>query len=477
MLFSKSAAGLLVAACSSLAAPGKPIKKDVLVIGGGASGAHAAVRLRDDYGLSVALIEKQDILGGHVNSYTDPETGDVYNYGVQTFVETGNATGFVNRFGIETMAPPRVPLTTQYIDFETATKLSYTGPTSAEQRAALEIYLALCEKYEHMLYPGYWEFPEPEDIPEELLMNFGDFAKKHGMEAAVPIIWRVGAMGLGDATKHMTFYVMQTFGAPLTRNFLGLATSWIPASGRSQDLYDAIDKHLGKDVYRSSTVVNAKRRKCGVHATVKNHKTGRTTEIHARALVIAIEPTASNLRPFHPDEEELAVFSKFSYTNIWAGILANEALPVGGSLTNMAPGVEQPKPANWLSYPDLPFSVRFDYMGAEKLFRIMIQGEGGMTDASARDLIQADFERMIDAGLLPEPTSRKIEYVAWEAHGPMHARASRSDIEQGFIQQQYALLGRHSTWYTGGAFSMNFQTSLWEYNDVMLPKLVESLKG
>ena len=328
-----------------------------------------------------------------------------------------------------------------------------------------------------MLNPGYWEFPEPQDIPEELLIPFGAFAKKHGIEAAVPIIWRVGAMGVGDATKIMTFYVMQTFGAPLTRNFLGQATSWIPASGRSQDLYDAIDKHLGKDVYRSSTVVDAQRKKRGVNATVKNHKTGKSTEIHARAVVIAIEPTSSNMAPFHLDETEKAVFNKFEYTNIWAGILSNEALPVGGSLTNMDPGVEQSRPLNWLSYPDLPFSVRFDYMGAEKLFRIMIQGDGSMTDAGARGLVQADFERLIGAGLLPEPTSRKIEYVAWESHGPMHARASREDIEKGFIQEQYALLGRQSTWYTGGAFSMNFQTSLWQYNDVMLPKLVESLKA
>lgn len=395
---------------------------------------------------------------------------------MQTFVETGNATGFVNRFGIETMAPPRLALNTEYIDFKTATPLEYVGPTSAEQRAALEIYLALCEKYEHMLNPGYWEFPEPGNIPEELLINFGDFAKRHGMEAAVPIIWRVGAMGVGDATKVMTFYVMQTFGAPLTRNFLGLATSWVPSTGRSQDLYDAIDAHLGKDVYRSSTVIDAKRKKCGVHATVKNHKTGKTTEIHARALVIAIEPTTSNMKPFHLDEQELAVFNKFEYTNIWAGILSNEALPVGGSLTNMDPKVELPKPNNWLAYPDLPFSVRFDYMGGEKLFRIMIQGDSGMTDAGARAMIQADFERLIDAGILPEPKSRKIEYVAWESHGPMHARVSRPEIERGFIQDQYALLGRHSTWYTGGAFSMNFQTSLWEYNDVMLPKLVASLE-
>jgi alkyl hydroperoxide reductase subunit AhpF len=36
--------------------------RDVVVIGGGASGAYAAVRLRDDFDKSIALIEKQDIL-------------------------------------------------------------------------------------------------------------------------------------------------------------------------------------------------------------------------------------------------------------------------------------------------------------------------------------------------------------------------------------------------------------------------------
>lgn len=38
------------------------IYRDVAVIGGGASGAYAAVRIRDDFHKSIALIEKQDIL-------------------------------------------------------------------------------------------------------------------------------------------------------------------------------------------------------------------------------------------------------------------------------------------------------------------------------------------------------------------------------------------------------------------------------
>jgi ribulose 1,5-bisphosphate synthetase/thiazole synthase len=38
------------------------IEKDVVIVGGGASGSHAAVRLREDYNKSVILIEKEAIL-------------------------------------------------------------------------------------------------------------------------------------------------------------------------------------------------------------------------------------------------------------------------------------------------------------------------------------------------------------------------------------------------------------------------------
>jgi len=38
------------------------ITKDVAILGGGASGAHAAVRLREDLGKSIVVIEKQEDL-------------------------------------------------------------------------------------------------------------------------------------------------------------------------------------------------------------------------------------------------------------------------------------------------------------------------------------------------------------------------------------------------------------------------------
>jgi len=40
----------------------KVIERDVAIIGGGASGSYSAVRLKEDYNLSVVVVEKDNIL-------------------------------------------------------------------------------------------------------------------------------------------------------------------------------------------------------------------------------------------------------------------------------------------------------------------------------------------------------------------------------------------------------------------------------
>lgn len=49
-------------AASNKRATVKTITRDVAIIGGGASGAYSAVRLREDFGVSILLIEKDDRL-------------------------------------------------------------------------------------------------------------------------------------------------------------------------------------------------------------------------------------------------------------------------------------------------------------------------------------------------------------------------------------------------------------------------------
>ena len=59
----------------------KPIVRDVVIIGGGSSGAYAALRLSDE-GKSVVVIEKESVLGGHTETYVDKATQKAVDYGV-----------------------------------------------------------------------------------------------------------------------------------------------------------------------------------------------------------------------------------------------------------------------------------------------------------------------------------------------------------------------------------------------------------
>jgi hypothetical protein len=60
------------------------ITRDVAVIGGGSTGTYAAVNLQN-LGKSIVLVEKENVLGGHTNTYRDPATGITVDYGLQAF--------------------------------------------------------------------------------------------------------------------------------------------------------------------------------------------------------------------------------------------------------------------------------------------------------------------------------------------------------------------------------------------------------
>ncbi|KAF7163032.1 hypothetical protein CNMCM5623_008052 [Aspergillus felis] len=446
--------------------------KDVVVVGGGASGAYAAVRLRDDFGKSVALIEKQSILGGMVDSYVDPKTSVPYDYGVKIFIDAGNATGFFERFGIAMGNSTNPTVTTEYIDFRTGGVVDFQLPSATDQFAAMAKFLEVVEPWEHLMQPGYYNFPKPDAIPEDLLISFGDFITKHGIEDAVPLIYESTGLGLGNMTQETTMFVLQSFGAPMARAMLGKQGMFVPASGRNQDLYDAVGKHLGDDVLYSSAVVHSRRTESGVFLTVKNSNTGQITLITARRLLLAIEPTKGNMAPFDLDDNERMILSKFTYTNEYTGLVNNSAFVTNYSYFNLPASAA---PDNYLALPDPSFTARIDYLGGDNLFRVTIIGDDTLNPAGAKQLVQKDFDTLRKAGQLDAKEGEQVSWVDFSTHGPMHARVSVADLKDGFYQKLYVLQGGRSTWWTGGAFSVNFQTTLWQYDELLFPEILKGL--
>jgi ribulose 1,5-bisphosphate synthetase/thiazole synthase len=58
------------------------LNTDVAIIGGGAAGTYAAVRLREDFNTRIVLMEPRDYLGGSVSTHVVPETNTTFEYGV-----------------------------------------------------------------------------------------------------------------------------------------------------------------------------------------------------------------------------------------------------------------------------------------------------------------------------------------------------------------------------------------------------------
>lgn len=411
--------------------------------------------------------------GGHVDSYTDPATGVHYDYGVQSFNNYGKAREFFTRLGVETATPRRFSRETRYVDFSAAQALAnFTGPTAAAQRTALEKYVAFCELYEHMIVPGYYRFPEGRDIPEDLLMKFGDFAIKYDILDALPIMFTTTALGMGNFTDALTLYVMQNFGGQMGRVMLGQESAMVPATFRNQDLYDAAATLLGDDVLYNTVVETTIRTNEGVVVTVVNTE-GKRTTFKANKLLVAIVPVLGNLHGFDLDAQEVDVFSRWQYNRLYAGVVENPSLPINGTLYNLPLDAA---PSNYLAYPAVNFTGRFDAYGPDiPLFRVMIMGDENLSPGSAVSMTQTSFKNMVEAGIMPTSEKEKLEFLALANHGASAVWVTAEELREGFVQKQYALQGRRSTWFTGAAFASDFQTIIWEYNELLLPRIMESI--
>lgn len=465
---------LTVAAGAVLATAIEVINRDVVIVGGGASGAHAAVKLRD-MGKTIVLVEKGNTLGGHTKTYHDPLTGQPINIGVQAWTSYKNTIDFVTqRMNISVVAKPQTPLATKYVDFTTGLALdNYTTPTSTESLAALGKYHEICKRYEDLLLPGLFNFPLPGDIPEDLTLLFRDFVAKHNISAAVPRLFELTGMGVGDIMNTATMYVMQAIGAPLTGSFFGETSNVVPVSGDNHELYLKIGGLLGQDVLYSSTVVSSKRGDDDTGVTITVEDAGGTRkQIEAQRLLLAIEPSIENLSPFDLDASESAVFSRFRSSTIYVGAVRNPSLVVNQSLTNMPAAAE---PSNWTALPLPPFNSRLDHFGqGTDLFRFLVHADAGLDADGARGLVLDGFDNMVESGVLAA-TDEPLQFATLEDHGPTHMRVDADEIEAGFVQEQYALQGHRATWWTGAAFSAQFTTILWAFNDLLLPAMVEGM--
>ncbi|KAK5651913.1 hypothetical protein OQA88_11572 [Cercophora sp. LCS_1] len=454
----------------------KTVFKDVAIIGGGASGSYSAVRLREDYGVSVVLIEKDVRLGGHVNTWDDPVTGRSFDAGVQSYVDLANSTGFFARMGVATQPNVRNANQAINVDFTTGLKLqNYMAPSAADRNESLYRYLAAAEQFLPILEPGWWTFPGGDAIPPDLMLPFHAFTAKYNFTAGLPQIFGTTGFGVPDLVNSPTLWVMRSFNVDMVRTVLNLIAGFVPSSRRNQDLYDKILTFLGHDVFLSTTVTSSVRSRNTITLTVKNSITGETTRIVAKRLLFTIPPTSENTNPFGLDAAEKETLGQFKYSTSYVGIVSHPALPRDSALINI-PSAAQP--TNYASaIPKAPFMARFDNYANSPYYRVMAAGDSSLTETQAKGVVTDAFERMVEAGTLnkTEPAEAlKFEY--FQGHGMLNAYVTDKELRDGFMARLNGLQGRGGMWYTGAAWSVHITTSLWVFTDTVLPRLVRDLK-
>lgn len=431
------------------ASSGRVIQRDVCVIGGGASGSYAAVRLRD-LGRSVVVVEREGRLGGHTETFRDPVTGGTADIGVAGYHDIPLVRRHFGRFDVPLSFAQTNPGTIRFADYRTGLPVdNYRMPPVSR----LAEYAEVLEQY-----PYLEDGPDlPNPVPPELVAPFTGLMAKHGFEDLAPLLYLV-SQGRSDLFDLPALYEMKYLNGPAVHGMLTQTT--VTTSRRdNSELYEKITTYLGDDVLLNATVTEVSRELAGVQVLVSTPHGPRT--IRARRLVVTVPPLLANLARFDLDSTERALFSRFSPGGYYTSVLR-------------LPGVAQvpiqnvSADASRQHMPAMPGLYLLAATGIPEIFIAYYGSSRPLPEARVRADILAALGRLQSTGVLPA-TQPRFEMFA--SHAPFLLSVSGRDIAGGFYRRLSALQGRHNTFYAGAAFHTNDSTLLWRFTESLLPRI------
>jgi hypothetical protein len=235
-------------------------------------------------------------------------------------------------------------------------------------------------------------------------------------------------------------------------------------------LYDAIGDELGdENVLYESMILDMERSDDGVKIVVGT-PTGKKL-VHAKRLLVSVQPTQENLKPFDLDDRETLHFSKPKYGRSQIGLVTHSKLPIGINLRNVPSGATPLTP-----FVDPPFVLSFGNRPPTNIFSVSGSGPWDTFDpVAAQALAQDALEKMAAHGIIPDLEGEKLVAVAWEEHGAGGFGVSAEDMRAGWMSDMYAMQGKKSTWWTGEGVAADFSTILWAFNDDLMKRIVDGM--
>ncbi|KAK0391595.1 hypothetical protein NLU13_1095 [Sarocladium strictum] len=447
---------------------GACIDVDVAIIGGGSAGIHAAISLKDA-GANVVVIEKKSQIGGHAETYVNPQNNVKANIGVVIFQDTPIVQNYFDRLKVPSTKVNTSALSLgEHKSYDFKLGIPVPAQTPQQQAASQQAIGAAMQAYMANVLPKYpwidqgWFIPQP--VPEELTLPFGQFAQKYGFAALLPVISQFNWYP-GNITTIPALYGIKSWGPGLINSFLNGFI--VPTSGDTRSIYNAAAAELGNSVLLNSTVVHVDRHDHGVKLVVKQQNQ-KAKKINARKLIIAVPQTIENIGSYDLSEGERSLFSKFSALTYMAGVANIPGLNV--SLTN----VGALTPAN---VPLIPGSNAYNAFGSPGQFLLGVAFDrADTTDEDSKAVIRRELATLAKVGAVPADAAAKVTFPYLSNHAPFNLRVSSQDIAAGFYKKLLSLEGSRNTYWTGAAFAGHNSGVIWAWNEgTMLPQIKKDL--
>lgn len=431
--------------------PADVIVRDIAIVGGGATGTYAAIRLQQDFNKSVVVVERETKLGGHTHTYHDPVSSSTIELGVVAFHNLPLVHGFFSRFDI--------PLTKLFfnsslasIELRTGRPVYIPASLNATERT-FEIWNRQLMRFPS-LDEGYI-FPLP--LPDDLLRPFGQFARIYNLTAIIPFIWIID-QGIGDLLNLPTLYVMKSFGPQMLRS---LSSGFLATTRQNNhEIYEKalVSLQPTKSVLLSSSVVVMERDNLGSYGhAIVDTPSGRKL-LRVKQFISTIPPKPDLLAGFDLDNEETRLFSHFKHIDYFSGILRNTPIAQKTTLSNRATDPFT------LYLPRLPATYTLGPTNVPSCLTSVKFGSNiSMSVAQIQSQIIAETSRVIPG--------KHAEFEAFINHGPYALRVSSESIRSGFYQSLNDLQGRRRSFWTGAAWHTHDSSLLWNFTETIISRM------